>query len=546
MGALGALRGHELMPAGGLVDAQHERPLPLADSTGRCNTLIAAYAAGVLQMKRRPRLYYSDSQKALMWERWKQGWTLHEIGKLFDRPHTSVQQILAQTGGFQPPERARSSTALTLAEREEISRAMVAGDSIRATAARLGRAPSTISREVKRNGGRRDYRASKADGAAWDRALRPKRRKLWLNCGLARIVAEKLRALWSPEQIAGWLKQAYPHDESLHVSHETIYRSLFVQARGALKKELLEHLRRTRGMRRSRHHTQKTASHGKIIDAIPISERPACVEDRAVPGHWEGDLVFGGRNSQIATLVERQTRYVMLVKVDHKDTETVIDAGRIASRDIGVDGRLIRASSSVEARLTLGILHVDLRPRLRHEHGRGVAVLRRRFQVMRLQRDIRQLEPGQAFRNASVEEHGPLQQLRGLVVVDVPLQDLFQERLAIRPGKHTAAARSLLAEDGQSRLRKDGVSELIQRGQQRGFPGARGTGDDVAVRGDASGHRHAGHPAQCAELFENTLMTTTPRRISAIPTIAATSRRWLNRISPSTEMSTMPTPDQMA
>lgn len=277
-------------------------------------------------MKRRPRLYYSDSQKALMWERWKQGWTLHEIGKLFDRPPTSVQQILAQSGGFRPPERLRSSAALILPEREEISRAMVAGDSIRATAARLGRSPSTISREVNRNGGREDYRASLADGAAWDRALRPKRCKLWLNCGLARIVAEKLRALWSPEQIAGWLKQTYPHDENLHVSHETIYRSLFVQARGALKKELLEHLRRTRGMRRCRHHTQKTASHGKIVDAISISERPPCVEDRAVPGHWEGDLVFGGRNSQIATLVERQTRYVMLVKVSHKDTETVVNA----------------------------------------------------------------------------------------------------------------------------------------------------------------------------------------------------------------------------
>jgi IS30 family transposase len=154
-------------------------------------------------MKRRPRLYYSNSQKALTWERWKQGWTLHEIGKLFNRPHTSVQQILAQSGGFRPPARLR------LAEREEISRAMVAGESIRATAARLGRAPSTISREVNRNGGRGDYRASLAHGAAWDRALRPKRSKLWLSCGLARIVAEKL-ALWLPEQIAGWLKQTYP------------------------------------------------------------------------------------------------------------------------------------------------------------------------------------------------------------------------------------------------------------------------------------------------------------------------------------------------
>ena len=277
-------------------------------------------------MKRRARIYYSDSQKALMWERWKQGWTLHEIGKLFDRPHTSIHQILAATGGFRPPQRARSPAALTLAEREEISRAMVAGESIRSTAARLGRAPSTISREIKRNGGCDGYRASLADAAAWDRARRPKICKLRNNRALARLVAEKLRLLWAPEQIAGWLKHTYPCDQSLHVSYETIYRSLFIQARGALKKELLEHLRRTRGMRRSRHYTQKTAIHGQIADAVSISERPASVEDRAVPGHWEGDLVFGSRNSQIATLVERQTRYVMLVKLDGKDSQTVVNA----------------------------------------------------------------------------------------------------------------------------------------------------------------------------------------------------------------------------
>ena len=277
-------------------------------------------------MKQRPRIYYSDSQKALMWERWKQGWTLHEIGKLFDRAHSSIHQILAETGGIRPVQRSRSSTALTLAEREEISRSMVAGESIRSTATRLGRAPSTISREIKRNGGRSSYRANQADDVAWDRARRPKRCKLIENRALAHIVADKLRMLWSPEQITGWLKQTYPDDESHHVSHETIYRSLFIQARGALKKELLAHLRRTRGMRRSRHYTQKTAIHGKIADAISISERPASIEDRAVPGHWEGDLVFGSGNSQIATLVERQTRYVMLVKLDGKDSQTVVNA----------------------------------------------------------------------------------------------------------------------------------------------------------------------------------------------------------------------------
>jgi IS30 family transposase len=277
-------------------------------------------------MKQRPRIYFSDSQKALMWERWKQGWTLHQIAQLFDRGHTSVQGVLARTGGIKPPERTRSETALTLAEREEISRAVAEGRSIRTIAARLGRAASTVSREIKRNGGQECYRANQADAAAWNRALRPKQCKLAENRVLARVVTEKLRMLWSPQQIAGWLKHTYPDAESLHVSHETIYRSLFIQARGALKRELLQHLRRTRGMRRSRHYTQKTESHGQIVGAVPISERPASVDDRAVPGHWEGDLLFGSNNSQIATLVERQTRYVMLVKLAGKDTETVVNA----------------------------------------------------------------------------------------------------------------------------------------------------------------------------------------------------------------------------
>jgi IS30 family transposase len=235
-------------------------------------------------MKYRTRTYYTEAQKALMWERWKQGWTLHQIAHLFDRAHTSVQGILSRTGGIRPSQRSRCAIALTLAEREEISRAVAEGQSIRSIAARLDRAPSTVSREIRRNGDRADYRATEADNAAWDRALRPKRCKLAEDRALARIVADKLRRLWSPEQIAGWLKHTYPRDESHRVSHETIYRSLFIQARGALKKELLQHLRRTRGMRRSRHHTQKTDVHGRIVGAVSISERPASVEDRAVPG----------------------------------------------------------------------------------------------------------------------------------------------------------------------------------------------------------------------------------------------------------------------
>src|ERR1700730_18822700 len=219
-----------------------------ADSTGGCNTLETAQAAGVLQMKQRPRIYYSESQKALMWERWRKGESLHQIAQLFDRNHSSIQPILAETGGIRPTQRRRTSLALTLAEREEISRAVVAGHSIRSIAMRLGRAPSTISREIKRNGEREGYRASQADQLAWDRSRRPKVCKLVENRTLAHIVASKLQLQWSPEQIAGWLKCTYPGNEDYQVSHETIYRSLFIQARGALKKELLEHLRRTRAM----------------------------------------------------------------------------------------------------------------------------------------------------------------------------------------------------------------------------------------------------------------------------------------------------------
>jgi IS30 family transposase len=277
-------------------------------------------------MTRRSPINYTEGQKALMWERWQKGESLHQIAQLFDRNHTSVQGILARTGGIRPPARSRSRLALTLTEREEISRSVVAGYSIRSIAASVGRAPSTVSREIERNGGRESYRASQAEQAAWDRARRPKTCKLADNRTLARLVADKLQVQWSPEQIAGWLRRTYPGDENYQVSHETIYRSLFIQARGALKKELLDHLRRTRAMRRSRHYTLKEENQGRITDAVSISERPATVEDRAVPGHWEGDLLFGSKNSQIATLVERQTRYVMLVKVAKKDTETVINA----------------------------------------------------------------------------------------------------------------------------------------------------------------------------------------------------------------------------
>ena len=233
-------------------------------------------------MKRRPRIYYTESQKALMWDRWRKGDSLQQIAQLFDRNHSSIERILAETGGIRPAPRRRSRLALTLAEREEISRALVSGQSIRSIAASLERAPSTISREIKRNGGQECYRASQADQAAWDRALRPKTCKLAENRALAQIVAGKLQLRWSPEQIAGWLKHTYPDDENDQVSHETIYRSLFIQARGALKKELVQHLRRTRVMRRSRHHTQKTDNHGRIT----IRYRSASVRPRLRIGRY--------------------------------------------------------------------------------------------------------------------------------------------------------------------------------------------------------------------------------------------------------------------
>jgi len=274
----------------------------------------------------RTRIKYTAAQKADIWNRWQRGESLNSIGRLFDRPSSSIFNMLAPTGGIRPPPRQRSRLALTLAEREEISRGLACRLSLRAIATQLGRSPSTISRELHRNGGATGYRAVQADQAACDRARRPKRCKLACNRSLSRTIATKLRRLWSPHQIAGWLKREYPEDESHQVSHETIYRSLFIQARGVLKKELQQHLRSQRAIRRSRHANQKSDGRGQIMNAVSIRERPASVEDRAVPGHWEGDLIAGSNNSYIATLVERHTRYAMLAKVKNKDTESVVSA----------------------------------------------------------------------------------------------------------------------------------------------------------------------------------------------------------------------------
>ena len=278
-------------------------------------------------MKRRPRIYYTEAQKSAMWDRWQNGESMEDIAKSFDRCHTSLGNVLRVNGGIRPRPRSRSKLALSLAERETISRGLARQLTIRSIAEQLGRSPSTVSREIDRNGGRSSYRAHKADKAAWERAKRPQTCKLAQQPRLVKLVTRKMQGNWSPQQIAGWLKRQYPVDENKRVSHETIYRSLFIQARGVLKKELLACLRTERSLRRPRKHaSMKGQGLGKIVDAIPIRERPPSVEDRAVPGHWEGDLIIGSNNSQIATLVERQTRYVMLAKVDKKDSTTVIEA----------------------------------------------------------------------------------------------------------------------------------------------------------------------------------------------------------------------------
>jgi len=277
-------------------------------------------------MTQRKRSRLSPTQETDVWKRWKSGQSLHAIGRVFGKPHTSIRHLLLPRGGIAPAARRRSGLALTLAEREDISRGIASGSSIREIARHLDRAASTVGREITRHGGRPAYRAHEADNQAWESALRPKKCLLALHWRLREVVASKLVLEWSPEQISGWLKTEYPEDERMRVSHETIYRSLFIQARGVLKKELMDHLRTKRRMRRSRHSRIFKDSRGRIADAISIRERPAEVEDRAVPGHWEGDLLSGSKNSHMVTLVERHSRFAMLIKVPSKDTAVVVTA----------------------------------------------------------------------------------------------------------------------------------------------------------------------------------------------------------------------------
>ncbi|MDB5840194.1 MAG: family transposase [Herminiimonas sp.] len=277
-------------------------------------------------MARTGRPGLSSQQKKELWSRWKDGQSLSEIGRALGKHAGSVHGVLSANGGIEPRARKVRPGSLTLPEREEISRGLAIGSSVRNIAELVGRAPSTISREIARNGGSNNYRATSAENRAFKAALRPKICLLQTNLELVAVVADCLKNDWSPQQISGWLARTYSGDKTMQISHETIYRSLFIQARGVLKRELISHLRSRRMMRRGKTASTEGQPRGQIIDAISIRERPATVEDRAVPGHWEGDLVSGSRNSHIATLVERHSRFVMLVQVEGKDTTSVVSA----------------------------------------------------------------------------------------------------------------------------------------------------------------------------------------------------------------------------
>jgi IS30 family transposase len=272
------------------------------------------------------RQWAARAMQERVWQRWKQGRSFTEIARELGQARQTVHQVVVKRGGFPPPSTHQRPGSLQLKEREEISRGVARGKTVRQIACELGRAPSTISRELARNHGIRHYRACTAQMRAWRRARRPKACKLTSHAALRQRVIEMLLLDWSPEQISGYLAREFPADKSMRVSHETIYRSLYVQARGVLKKELIQHLRSRRPIRRAQAASSRVAPPFGQIGAVRISQRPPQVEDRAVPGHWEGDLLCGCKNSQIATLVERHSRFAMLVKISSPDSRTVVDA----------------------------------------------------------------------------------------------------------------------------------------------------------------------------------------------------------------------------
>lgn len=269
---------------------------------------------------------FSEAEKTLIWDRRSQGVGMRTVARELGRAHASVRSMVESYGGVRPRTQIRSRRHLSLEEREEISRGMASGESLRSIARRLGRSASTVSREVARNGGGSRYRAHRADQAALRRARRPKACKLAANPTLALMVEEKLGLWWSPQQISGWLKESYPESPEMWVSHETIYLTLFVQGRGALKHELTRCLRTRRAIRRPAKKLAPTGK-GQIRNPVMISERPAEAEDRAVPGHWEGDLLMGWRKAAIGTLVERWSRYVMLFPLPDGNTAESVRAG---------------------------------------------------------------------------------------------------------------------------------------------------------------------------------------------------------------------------
>jgi transposase, IS30 family len=276
---------------------------------------------------------WPEWRRERIWELWAKGLSIHAIAREVGVFRSTVTRCLNTTGGVRPCPRKRAERSLSAAEREEISRGLARGESFRAIACQIGRPHTSVSREVNRNGGRHRYRARAADAAAWRRARRPKPSKLTLDARLRAVVEDKLKLKWSPEQISQWLRRTYRDDPGMRVSHETIYLSLFVQSRGALKRELCDHLRSRRRLRRPPRQRSKHQGQGKIPNMMMISERPAEIEDRAVPGHWEGDLLLGTLPSAIATLVERSTRYCQLVALpDGQRAEAVRDA---LARSIG-------------------------------------------------------------------------------------------------------------------------------------------------------------------------------------------------------------------
>lgn len=281
--------------------------------------------------------------RELVWSRWQQGASPIEISVQVGCPKDRVSWIIRRAGGLRPAPRTRAPHTLTLAEREVISRGLATGESVRALARALGRAPSTISREIRRHGGATAYRAVAADAAAWQRARRPKRGPLLTRPRLRRVVAAKLAADWSPQQIAQWLRRTYADDPTMHVSHETIYRALYVQARGALKRALVAHLRRGQHYRRPRAQARATRGPGQLVDIVSIAERPPSADTRAVPGHWEGDLLVGKHGTQIVTLVERHSRFVLLVRAPAADSATVVTA---------LAGRITRLPAALQQSLT--------------------------------------------------------------------------------------------------------------------------------------------------------------------------------------------------